>query len=101
MVSVLLLAGSVSAETAVRVIELDGTWKISGYDESGTRRVADVDGRVPGQVHPDLQRAGLIPDPFWLVPAKGQIISWLNKDNGDIMRKDSSRFMKSACTKAK
>jgi beta-mannosidase len=65
MVLVLLLAGSVSAATAVRVIELDGTWKISGYDESGTRKIDAVDGRVPGQVHPDLQRAGLIADPFW------------------------------------
>jgi hypothetical protein len=24
-----------------------------------------LEGTVPGQVHPDLQREGLIPDPFW------------------------------------
>ena len=50
---------------AAQVISLDGDWSINGFDPQGTRRITDLAGRVPGHVHPDLQRAGLIPDPFW------------------------------------
>lgn len=59
----LLLAASTAP--AVSTIDLNGDWQISGFDPEGTRRISDLSGRVPGQVHPDLERAGLIPDPFW------------------------------------
>lgn len=65
MISILLMVSAASAATAVREIALDGDWKISGFDGSGTRKISDIDGCVPGNVHPDLQRAGLISDPFW------------------------------------
>ena len=60
---VLLLAASTAP--AVSTIDLNGDWLISGFDPAGTRRISDLSGRVPGQVHPDLERAGLIADPFW------------------------------------
>jgi beta-mannosidase len=50
---------------ATHVISLDGDWEINGFDPQGTRRISGVAGRVPGHVHPDLQRAGIIADPFW------------------------------------
>ena len=45
-------------------MSLDGKWDLTGYSPDQFTRVA-LEGTVPGQVHPDLQRAGYIPDPFW------------------------------------
>jgi beta-mannosidase len=44
---------------------LDGdSWKIDGLNPDKSKNIA-LHGTVPGMVHPDLQREGLIPDPFW------------------------------------
>src|SRR5665647_1446750 len=47
-----------------QIFSLDGNWDVTGYSPDRTKKI-NVDGTVPGQIHPDLQRAGLIPDPFW------------------------------------
>ena len=41
---------------------LDGEWTLSGADPEG--EVVEVPARVPGVVHMDLERAGVIPDAF-------------------------------------
>jgi len=46
------------------VISLNGEWKIKGIDPEGKKNV-ELAGVVPGQVHTDLVKAGIIPDPFW------------------------------------
>lgn len=46
------------------LISLNGPWRVIGTDPAGGSSI-EVDGAVPGHVHPDLQRAGRIPDPFW------------------------------------
>jgi beta-mannosidase len=47
-----------------QTLALGGDWELTGFDRDGTRK-ASLPERVPGHVHPDLQRAGLIADPFW------------------------------------
>jgi len=49
---------------STQIFSLDGSWDVTGYSPDRTKKI-NVDGTVPGQIHPDLQRAGLIPDPFW------------------------------------
>lgn len=49
---------------AVRVLPLDGEWRLTGYSPDRSRWVELV-ARVPGQVHDDLLREGFIDDPFW------------------------------------
>jgi beta-mannosidase len=56
---------AISAGSATQVLSLDSSWEISGFDPHGTRRISGLAAEVPGHVHPALQRAGLIPDPFW------------------------------------
>ena len=46
------------------VFSLDGQWELTGFSPDRFSHLT-LTGTVPGQVHPDLQRAGLIPDPFW------------------------------------
>ncbi len=46
------------------VISLDGQWELAGFSPDKFNHYT-LEGTVPGQVHPDLQRAGIIPDPFW------------------------------------
>lgn len=46
------------------IIELKSGWKITGYGTDGNI-VGPFDGTVPGVVHTDLLRHGLIKDPFW------------------------------------
>jgi len=58
------VANSASCVNLTKVFSLDGTWGLTGYSPDKSRHVT-LEGTVPGQVHPDLQRAGLIPDPFW------------------------------------
>ena len=48
----------------IQPITLDGPWKLVGIDPQGERKL-ELTGQVPGHVHPDLQAAGIIPDPFW------------------------------------
>lgn len=44
---------------------LDGNaWTIEGVNPDRSQQLT-FQGTVPGMVHPDLQREGLIPDPFW------------------------------------
>ena len=47
-----------------KVFSLDGQWELVGYSPDKFNHYK-LEGTVPGQVHPDLQREGLIPDPFW------------------------------------
>ncbi len=43
---------------------LDGAWQLTGHDRRGPDTLA-LQAQVPGHVHVDLLKAGLIPDPFW------------------------------------
>jgi len=55
-----LLEGSSLADR----FQLHGGWKITGYGQNG-EIVGPIEGTVPGHVHTDLLRHGLIPDPLW------------------------------------
>ncbi len=46
----------------MRTLLLDGNWTLSG---SGATPVAEIPAQVPGNIELDLERAGLIPDPFF------------------------------------
>jgi beta-mannosidase len=48
----------------VKLFSLDGQWELAGFSPDKFNHYK-LEGTVPGQVHPDLQRAGIIPDPFW------------------------------------
>lgn len=62
--SVLLISFStLNAQSLVQ--SLDGNnWTIEGVNPDKSQQ-QNLQGTVPGMVHPDLQREGLIPDPFW------------------------------------
>lgn len=45
------------------IIDLNGMWDLRGYGEKG--ETLSLKGQVPGQVHMDLLREGLIPDMFY------------------------------------
>ncbi len=45
-------------------LSLDGTWQITGRPPDNGSEIR-VSGPVPGHVHPALEAAGKIPDPFW------------------------------------
>ena len=56
------------------VISLAGVWQLAGFDDRRDRVLPDsgfpegvqeIEGHVPGEVHVDLLRAELIPDPFY------------------------------------
>jgi beta-mannosidase len=47
-----------------RVLSLNGDWQLTGTDPDGRRPPHRLTAAVPGQVHADLLRAGLLPDPF-------------------------------------
>jgi beta-mannosidase len=50
----------------VRSLLLDGAWRLSGANPTHTAAAPlHLQATVPGHVHPELQREGLIPDPFW------------------------------------
>ncbi len=53
-----------SSDSPMSIINLCGNWELTGYSPDNSKNLTLI-GTVPGQVHPDLQRAGLIPDPFW------------------------------------
>ncbi|MHB0998554.1 MAG: beta-mannosidase [Armatimonadota bacterium] len=57
---------------------LDGTWRITGVDPA-TGAMLEIDGTVPGHVHPDLERNGHIADPFWRMQADD--CQWVEKWN--------------------
>ena len=62
--SLFMLIG-LSAQTGeTKVFSLDGTWELTGYNADKSK-ILKLDAIVPGQVHTDLEREGLIPDPFW------------------------------------
>ncbi len=48
-----------------QILSLDGKWQLAGFEPGGVRRPLMLQGQVPGQVHVDLLREGVIPDPFW------------------------------------
>ncbi|MCX8052420.1 MAG: hypothetical protein N3B12_01315 [Armatimonadetes bacterium] len=43
-----------------KTMSLDGTWRLVGLDDG-----REVEACVPGEVHVDLHRAGVIPDPYF------------------------------------
>ena len=48
-----------------QVLCLNGNnWELVGLNPDKSKKLT-IQGTVPGMVHPDLQREGLIPDPFW------------------------------------
>lgn len=47
-----------------RVFSLDGTWQVYGYKDAAEAEIR-LDVMVPGQIHVDLIREKIIPDPFW------------------------------------
>ena len=62
-------------------ISLDGTWKLTWRAIEGTQGVpacsAPIDAVVPGDVHVDLIRAGLLPEP--LVGANAPMHEWVER----------------------
>ena len=52
---------------SAKQINLDGDWQLVGLGPDGATHTLPA--RVPGNVHPDLQRAGLIANPFWRTQA--------------------------------
>ena len=61
----LFIVSILSAQNnTTKVFSLDGKWELTGYSPDKSKHYT-LEGTVPGQVHPDLQREGLIPDPFW------------------------------------
>ena len=46
------------------VVCLDEVWELTGFDLDGEERI-HIPGKVPGHVHVDLEREGLIPPMFW------------------------------------
>lgn len=49
-------------QTVRRQLDLNGAWRLSG---SGAVDVTDIPAIVPGNIEIDLERAGIIPDPFF------------------------------------
>ncbi|MCP4313393.1 MAG: hypothetical protein GY790_19215 [Bacteroidetes bacterium] len=74
VIVVLSLSGILNAKVAhepgasesgkVQVVSLDGKWELNGFSPDKFNHF-ELEGTVPGHVHPDLQQAGIIPDPFW------------------------------------
>ncbi|MEN8228883.1 MAG: glycoside hydrolase family 2 protein [Bacteroidota bacterium] len=65
LIAILVTVTFSHAQTdGTKVFSLDGTWDLTGYNPDKSERIT-LKGTVPGQVHPDLHREGLIPDPFW------------------------------------
>lgn len=62
-------------------IDLNGTWKLTWAAIDGDGSVpeckAPIDARVPGDVHEDLIRAGLLPEP--LVGANAPLHEWVER----------------------
>jgi beta-mannosidase len=78
-----------------QTISLDGAWQIVGVDGNGSalqdpttlppKDAVILEGRVPGEVHLDLIRAGIIPDPHLVQNAEdvewvGSKIWWYRRD---------------------
>jgi beta-mannosidase len=65
--SLLVLLVSVSfsfGQNNTKIFSLDGKWEVTGYNPDRSKTIK-LDGITPGQVHTDLEREGLIPNPFW------------------------------------
>ena len=56
-------------QNSEEVLSLDGSWDLTGIDPDSKKDIK-IEGTVPGQVHPDLMRAGIIADPFWRMQAE-------------------------------
>ena len=54
--------------TGLQTLPLNGDWELTGTNPAGEKAIHTA-GCVPGMVHPDLLRAGLIKDPFWRLQA--------------------------------
>ncbi|MEN8157758.1 MAG: glycoside hydrolase family 2 protein [Bacteroidota bacterium] len=55
---------SITMNGATKVYSLDGKWELTGYSPDRSEKIS-LDAMVPGQVHTDLLREEIIPDPFW------------------------------------
>ncbi|MDH7601551.1 MAG: glycoside hydrolase family 2 TIM barrel-domain containing protein [Armatimonadota bacterium] len=70
-----------------QTLSLNGTWRLVGADPGSLDLRDDsqippsgavvVDAQVPGEVHVDLHRAGLIPDPFYGMNARE--VQWIEE----------------------
>ncbi len=50
---------------SAHVLSLDGCWELAGHDPAEPQRSHALPCEVPGHVHLDLLREGIIPEPFW------------------------------------
>ena len=66
-----VLSGAHEVQTIGRTytLSLDGEWQLEGFNEDQSKHV-NLTAEVPGFVHLDLLREGMIEDPFWRDNAK-------------------------------
>ena len=65
LIAIAVLCSVQFAKSQLVIQSLDGdSWRIDGFNADKSKSVT-LQGTVPGMVHPDLQRQGMIPDPFW------------------------------------
>ena len=65
LIAIAVLCSVQFAKSQPVIQSLDGdSWRIDGFNADKSKSVT-LQGTVPGMVHPDLQRQGMIPDPFW------------------------------------
>ena len=57
-------AQNASKNGATQIVDLNGEWSLTGYNSDYSQHIS-LKAIVPGQVHADLWREGLIEDPFW------------------------------------
>ena len=91
--AMLLTTHSILSQSVTQ--SLDGNaWKIEGTNPDKSKSVTLL-GTVPGMVHPDLQREGLIPDIFWRDNYKQcqwpEFWSWTYKRSFDVSPEVLSR----------
>lgn len=61
----------------MKLLSLDGEWRVEGFSQTGER--LELTGTVPGCIHTDLYRAGIIPDPLYRNNFKE--CQWLEEGN--------------------
>ncbi len=88
LLTIVVLSSFQCAYSQSVVQSLDGNaWQITGYNADKSKSIS-LQGTVPGMVHPDLQRQGFIPDPFWRDNFKQcqwpEFWSWTYKRNFDV-----------------
>ena len=61
---VVSIAVFIAGNAAAASLSLDGEWELSYRNQQEGGEWKTIPGRVPGDTHIDLERAGLIPDPM-------------------------------------